>query len=33
MMYVHGTNPIFFNNKKVKVGRPERLLSPTPYVP
>ena len=31
-MYVHGTNPIFFN-KKVKTGRPEHLLSPTPYVP
>ena len=29
MMSGHGTNPIFFN-KKIKIGRPEHSLPPTP---
>ena len=29
MMSGHGRNPIFFN-KKIKIGRPENLLSPHP---
>ena len=33
MMLGHGANPIFFNNKKIKIGRPEHFLTPpTPYV-
>ena len=27
----HGANPIFFN-KKIKIGRPEDLLTPSTYV-
>ena len=29
MMSGHGRNPIFFN-KKIKIGRPENLLTPHP---
>ena len=24
----HGSNPLFFNDKKIKIGRPEHLLTP-----
>ena len=27
----HGANPVFFN-KKIKIERPEQLLTPPPYV-
>ena len=32
MMSGHGANPIFCN-KKIKIGRPEHLLPPTPLRP
>ena len=31
MMSSHGADPVFFN-EKIKIGRPEHLLTPTPYV-
>ena len=30
MMSGHDPNPIFFNNKKMKIGRPEHSLTPHP---
>ena len=33
MMSSHDPNPIFFNNKKIKTGRPEYLLTPHPLHP
>ena len=30
MMSSHDPNPIFFNNKKIKTGRPEYSLTPPP---
>ena len=32
-MSSHDPNPIFFNNKKKKTGRPEYLLTPHPLHP
>ena len=32
MMSGHGGNPIFLN-KKIKIGRPEHSLTPTPLSP
>ena len=29
-MFGHDPNPIFFNNKKIKTGRPEHSLIPPP---
>ena len=28
MMSGHGANPIFFNNKEIKIGHPEHLIPP-----
>ena len=34
MMSGHGANPIFFNKKIIKIGRPEHSLPPlAPYSP
>ena len=33
MISGHDPNPIFFNNKKIKTGRPEYLLTPHPLHP
>ena len=33
MMSVHSANSIFFNEKKIKIGRPEHLLTPLPLLP
>ena len=33
MMSGHDQNSIFFNNKKIKIGRPEHSLTPTPLRP
>ena len=33
MMSGDDTNPIFFNNNKKKIGRPEHSLPPTPIRP
>ena len=30
MMSGHGTNPIFFNEKEIKIGRPQYSLTPHP---
>ena len=30
MMLCHGANPIFFNKKKKRIGRPEHSLTPHP---
>ena len=33
MMSGHGANPIFFHNKKIKIGNPEHLLTSHPLCP
>ena len=33
MISAHGANPVFFNKKKKKFGRPEHSLLPTPLRP
>ena len=33
MMSSHGPNPISFNNKRLKIGRPKHSLDPNPLSP